>query len=846
MSHASRRHGRALQHALALPALVVMLVSVLTTSLLVGVETAEAASYKAPTSLKTVSTSQTAARLTWKAVSKATSYRVKFDDNARMSSPAMATSSTTSVELKGLKPGTKYWANVVVVNSKGKTLGKFSRTVSFSTQPKGGYTQLAPASAKVTSTAATALRMTWSTVPGATRYRVKYSTSSKMSSPGYAYSTSTSVEITRLRAGATYYLQVSSVTAQGSNLSQYTVKVKAKTRPKNSVPLLSPTGLKASGITVVGGTLSWAARGSTNRYQLRYSTSSSFSKPGWATATGTSRTLSGLKPSTRYYVQVKVVDAAGKDVSEYSPAISFVTAKLVIKAPPTGLRVTKASPTSLTLQWTAIPGAPGYRLKYDPKPWNSSKYVFTTANTITVSGLLKNTRYSFKVRVMKPDGTTLSDYGATVTATTPVSGTTAPSAPVKVPDTPPSGLKASISGTAVVLSWNAIAGAPQYRVKYDVDPWNTPIYANSVANSLTLNGLTPGVTYSFKVRVMDAVGEFLTDYGTTVTVSVPRRPTPVIAASYNVRCHNCSSGIAEEKPWTTRRTAIIETINSEGPDVIGLQEAQQSWLLDSNGDTINKSQFEDLVERLGGVWKLTNPARNNCVKSTTPTDCVYKDQGASKGTKIIYRTDRLKLISSGTVELSALTSSSYDRYLAWAVFEQLSTGKQFFFGDTHLEPDNDKVGQTIYHDQRARQAQDILRIIAAKNTGKLPVVLVGDLASSRADEPTNAPYDVLTKGGLIDPLGNVKGVTQPVNPTVQTRINTNYYSFNGWARTARKTTSQVNGIYNDYILTSPGTTVAEFENVVKVDSAGKFVGVIPSDHNMVRATLWLPGVTPTA
>ncbi len=846
MSHASRRYGRDLPRALTLPALVVMLVSILTASLLVGVETADAASYKAPTSLKAASTSQTAARLTWKAVSKATSYKVKFDDNAGLSSPSYATSSTTSVELKGLKPGTRYWATVVVVNSKGKALGKFSKVVGFRSQPKGSYVQLAPASLKITSTAATALRVTWSAVPGATRYRVKYSTSSKMSSPGYAYSTTTSVDISRLRSNATYYLQVSSVTAQGGNLSQYTAKLKAKTRPKNSVSQLSPTGLKASGITVVAGTLSWAPRGSTNKYQLRYSTSSSFSKPSWASATGTSRTLTGLKPSTRYYVQVKVVDAAGKDVSEYSAATSFVTAKLVIKAPPTGLRVTKASPTSLTLQWTAIPGAPGYRLKYDPKPWTSSKYAFTTSNTITVSGLLKNTKYSFKLRVMKPDGTALSDYGTTVTATTPISGTTLPTSPVKIPDTPPSGLKASLTGNAVVLSWNAIAGAPQYRIKYDVDPWNTPIYANSAANSMTLTGLTPGVTYSFKVRVMDAAGAFLTDYGATVTAAIPRRPTPVIAASYNIRCHNCSSGIAEEKPWSTRRTAIAETINSEGPDVIGLQEAQQSWLLDSNGDTINKSQFEDLVELLGGAWKLTNPARNNCVKSTTPTDCVYRDQGASKGTKIIYRTDRLKLISSGTVELSALTSSSYDRYLAWAVFEQFSTGKQFFFGDTHLEPDNDKAGETIYHDQRARQAQDILRIIAAKNTGKLPVVLVGDLASSRADEPTNAPYDVLTGGGLVDPLGNVKGTTQPVNPTVQTRINTNYYSFNGWARTARKTTTQVNGIYNDYILTTPGTGVAEFENVVKVDSAGRFVGVIPSDHNMVRATLWLPGVTPTA
>jgi endonuclease/exonuclease/phosphatase family metal-dependent hydrolase len=362
---------------------------------------------------------------------------------------------------------------------------------------------------------------------------------------------------------------------------------------------------------------------------------------------------------------------------------------------------------------------------------------------------------------------------------------------------------------------------------------------------VTVPQLTPGLTYSFKVRVMDAAGNFLTEYGSTATAAVPAAPAALVVGTYNVRCHNCNSGIAEEKPWTTRKPAVIETIVEQNPDVIGLQEAQQSWLLKPGGGTINKSQFEDLVDGLGSNWKLTNPARNNCVKSTTPTGCVYADQDASKGTKIIYRTDRLALVSSGTDMLPGLNASVYERYLAWAVFEQRSTGTRFFFGNTHLEPDNDAAGKTVFHNQRAVQARAIIGIIAERNPGGLPVVLVGDLASTRADVPTNAPYDVLTLesgpiGGLVDPLGNVKGNSRPVNPTVETRINTNYYSFNGWARKARKTTTQVNGVYNDYVLTTPGVRVEEFENVVNVDDNGSFVGVIPSDHNMARATLRLP------
>jgi hypothetical protein len=34
--------------------------------------------------------------------------------------------------------------------------------------------------------------------------------------------------------------------------------------------------------------------------------------------------------------------------------------------------------------------------------------------------------------------------------------------------------------------------------------------------------------------------------------------------------------------------------------------------------------------------------------------------------------------------------------------------------------------------------------------------------------------------------------------------------------------------------------VSEYEVVAKLDGSGRFVGTIPSDHNMIRATIYLP------
>jgi hypothetical protein len=34
--------------------------------------------------------------------------------------------------------------------------------------------------------------------------------------------------------------------------------------------------------------------------------------------------------------------------------------------------------------------------------------------------------------------------------------------------------------------------------------------------------------------------------------------------------------------------------------------------------------------------------------------------------------------------------------------------------------------------------------------------------------------------------------------------------------------------------------VAEWETVARLDRSGRFIGTIPSDHNMIRLTVYLP------
>jgi endonuclease/exonuclease/phosphatase family metal-dependent hydrolase len=172
------------------------------------------------------------------------------------------------------------------------------------------------------------------------------------------------------------------------------------------------------------------------------------------------------------------------------------------------------------------------------------------------------------------------------------------------------------------------------------------------------------------------------------------------------------------------------------------------------------------------------------------------------------------------------------KYLAWAIFKEKATGKKFIFGSAHLIFGGSKKAL------RKRQAQQVANFIDDK-AGKLPVVLVGDFNSNKKASDGNAPYQVMTAHGWIDPLGNTPRSKRPAaSALVEKRINTNYNTFNNLERTARHKRI-INGTNIDYIFVTK-MRVPEYETVVNVNSASKFIGTIPSDHNMIRATLWIP------
>lgn len=295
-------------------------------------------------------------------------------------------------------------------------------------------------------------------------------------------------------------------------------------------------------------------------------------------------------------------------------------------------------------------------------------------------------------------------------------------------------------------------------------------------------------------------------------------------ASYNILCYTCGG-----PSWTSRRSAVASTIRNQKPDVVGIQEASQGKM---PGRDVN--QFMDLLAALGGPYEAANSKGYNCVRSHTPSKCDYKDQGASQGTRIIYNSNTVKLLDEGSKKLTS-ASGAGDRYVVWARFQQRNSGKKFLFVNTHLEH---RKGAS-YHELRKTQTRQVLDTID-KHRGSLPVVLVGDWNSDKWRQPSNAPSDMILHSGFVDPLGHVyRSKAIGANAIVEKRIRTNYWSVNHLQREAQHYPAGTNGVNIDQIFLTR-MRVSEFEVVVKLDSDGRFAGTIPSDHNMLRATVHLP------
>jgi endonuclease/exonuclease/phosphatase family metal-dependent hydrolase len=293
----------------------------------------------------------------------------------------------------------------------------------------------------------------------------------------------------------------------------------------------------------------------------------------------------------------------------------------------------------------------------------------------------------------------------------------------------------------------------------------------------------------------------------------------------------------EHRTWLERRPVVVSQILAEKLDVLGVQEANQSKIY-TTSVTLGINQYTDLKNALniaGGHYALTNENAYNCVKPASTYQCVYQNQGASQDNRILYNTDTVTMLSQGSVKYVAQTAGKNERYFEWAKFKVKATGKQFFFSNTHLDPYSATTRKGEWNE-----------VIANTNRlrGTLPVISVGDYNTSKFTDYAATYLPKMKQAGYGDVLNQQYAQTLVKTPRAEKLVRGWINSYNAFGRDIRPyayedaRTKVGNAI--DWIFATNSLRVKEWSVVTNVDLTTLQVkGVIPSDHNLVRATIVL-------
>ncbi|HEX2894566.1 MAG TPA: endonuclease/exonuclease/phosphatase family protein [Marmoricola sp.] len=439
---------------------------------------------------------------------------------------------------------------------------------------------------------------------------------------------------------------------------------------------------------------------------------------------------------------------------------------------------------------------------------------------------------------------------------------------------PPRALRTTAADqSSLTVRWHWVRKAPGYRLRWSLRRSMAGSHRLATAkHSARITGLAPNTRYFVQVAVAarKGHGRRLSPWSRKLVRRTPPAPcptmgnigdqTPVIpngqpadlrVASFNIRTMNLDSSAYPSQRWANRADRVASLLLGAGttrnaptaaPDVIALQEANQSY---AKFPTLCTNQMIDLRNRLDA-----GSGRHFEATSLNPSSSV--------GTRILFDTTRLRLERAGSVLLAPVGTDH--PHLAWAVFQVRDGGQRFFFGSVHLAPGEGADANAVRNSEWDR----LLAVLTdPAYTEGLPVVLGGDFNSARTGGPDGtagaAPTHLprMWAAGVGDMLlGDTQDPTDLSLTVADARpketVNANCMSFNAFriaqhcdADTPHVTpqTDQPDTLIGkqiDYLFASNQLVVKSWEVVLDLDSMDYWLGTIPSDHNLLRATVTLP------
>lgn len=485
---------------------------------------------------------------------------------------------------------------------------------------------------------------------------------------------------------------------------------------------------------------------------------------------------------------------------------------------------------TVALYWKAVPGAT-YSTKWSTSTsFSSAKSKKSTAAKVSVGPLSPGKTYYAVVRAIKAGKS--GAYSARVTLTLKPGYT---------------GLFSSVSAKAatggITIKWGAAPYATDYRVVSSAGPnpnrrpdyWKPSASSwfsafNPVTKSRVIKGSASNLTSTpygnpiyAHVEAQSTIKPSTHVRNSKQVVAWPTPAKPISTAlalkfgSYNVECSGCEkSGTAK---WPTRAPALAQNIQARKLDIVTVVEA--SGHSNTNKANPYEQAWVDLDRRLS---------------SLTVTDRGDLPNPPDQGNRIFYNASKYTLLASGNL------GGVYD-------YRQNDPSRHFVNTPWAKLRSNDKAGSTFIvvaahygvpkttspttrKTQLGTDSARVLKALAQMNTQKLPVIVGGDFNDNRYPEGrTDGAQPTLIRGGFYDSSASLHRYG-----TTKSTYNNNL------APSKQVSDNNGDGQRIDYILTQGFSGSDQFNNNwnPRTPSGGP-LRVVPSDHNLVDATLHVPG-----
>ncbi len=484
----------------------------------------------------------------WPSVSGATGYKVFYSASKSLSSATAFAGNpvtTTKATISALDPGTSYWVWVTATNLAGDSPTSLPSSVL--TLPA------APGSPSLTP-GIRLLGVSWSAVSSATSYKVFYnrinSTTGALSYSGNPVMSGTSVTLTGLTAGSTYYAWIVATNASGDGAPGPILGAVPFLDAGTPVPVVP-----ANNNTTIN--VSWAPVDGASSYSLYYSTDGT-DPPSNPTAhmanpiaasPSPAVSVTGLVPGTTYYFWLKsTVNGVTGPYSQKS------SATLPPNAPP--CPTLAPSGAQITASWSLVSGATSYKVYYNTgnsqsgwTAWNGAIAISSNASTV-ITGLTPGSTYWVWA--------VASDAGGD-------SAASSPSNSVLAPATMTPSLTAGTDSLQV--SWSTATNASGYKLFYGTandQSSSTPFASNPVTGtgtSATLSGLLGGTVYYVWLVSTGAGGDSAagTSSQTTLPDAPPINSLTTSGATINLAWSLVTGATAYEIHYAYTQSGVYDT-----------------------------------------------------------------------------------------------------------------------------------------------------------------------------------------------------------------------------------------------------------------------------------------------